>query len=235
MERLHTSVGHDHVVLKFGLVAAKARVAPIRQTTIPRLELMAALLASRLAKTVYDEFKIKPSSVVLWTDSMIVLAWIQAETTTLKPFVGVRITEIQTSWEQRCWRFVPTDLNPADDLSRGIPVQKLSERWMKGSALLRDNPEQWSSNPSTEKTEIPEVKSPKPIVSMQKSVTFPIIDPRDSRTGENYAESPPIASGLLRMLGLQNNVKMDFSSKKSSGDVLDKASPEGARRLEATV
>jgi hypothetical protein len=61
------------------IVAAKARVAPIRQTTILRLELMAALLASRLAKTIYEEFKIKPSNVTLWTDSMIVLAWIQAE------------------------------------------------------------------------------------------------------------------------------------------------------------
>ena len=46
------------------LVAAKARVAPIRQTTVPRLELMAALIASTLAKTIYEEFKIKPSKVV---------------------------------------------------------------------------------------------------------------------------------------------------------------------------
>ena len=66
------------------LVSAKARVAPLRQVTIPRLELMAALLASRLAKTVHDEFKIKPAKVILWTDSMIVLAWLRSESALLK-------------------------------------------------------------------------------------------------------------------------------------------------------
>ena len=160
------------------LVAAKARVAPIRQTTVPRLELMAALLASRLAKTIYDEFKIKPSKVVFWTDSMIVLAWIKAESSALKPFVGVRVSEIQTSWDQCCWRFVSTDLNPADDLSRGIPVQKLNERWMRGPAFLRDHPDQWPSHPNDEQAELSEVKNPKSILFLQRPTTeHPIIDP----------------------------------------------------------
>lgn len=55
------------------LISAKARVAPLRQSTIPRLELMAALMASRLAKTIHEELKEKPESVELWSDSKIVL------------------------------------------------------------------------------------------------------------------------------------------------------------------
>ena len=54
------------------LVAAKARVAPLEQTTIPRLELRASLVASHLAQTICDEFKIKPASVTFWSDSRIV-------------------------------------------------------------------------------------------------------------------------------------------------------------------
>ena len=83
---------------KARLVSAKAGV-PQRQTTIPLLELMAALLASRLAKTICEEFKIKPSTVILWTDSMIVLAWLCSESTLLKPFVDFRIAEIQATSE----------------------------------------------------------------------------------------------------------------------------------------
>ena len=50
---------------------------PLRQTTIPRLELMAAVVASRLAKTIREEFKIKLTQVVLWSNSMIVFAWLR--------------------------------------------------------------------------------------------------------------------------------------------------------------
>ncbi|CAB4022971.1 hypothetical protein DSY43_00310 [Paramuricea clavata] len=119
------------------LISAKARVSPLCQTTIPRLELMADLLASRLAKTVCDEFKIKPSEVILWSDSMIVLAWLRSESTSLQPSVGVRAAEIQATWESGTWEYVPTDLNPADDLSRGIPVTKVNERWMNGPSFLK--------------------------------------------------------------------------------------------------
>ncbi|KAK3744569.1 hypothetical protein QZH41_003507 [Actinostola sp. cb2023] len=76
------------------LIAAKARVAPLRQNTIPRLELMAALIASRLASLIYAEFKTKPSSVTLWSDSKIVLHWICSESALLKAFVG----ELRGRW-----------------------------------------------------------------------------------------------------------------------------------------
>lgn len=218
------------------LVAAKARVAPIRQTTIPRLELMAALLASRLAKTIYDEFKIKPSSVVLWTDSMIVLAWIQAESTTLKPFVGVRVTEIQASWDQTCWRFVPTDLNPADDLSRGIPVRKLNQRWMNGPAFLKGSPDQWPSNPSNEQAKLPEVKSSKPILSLQRPATYPIIDP--SRFS-NWGKLCRITAYCLRFIQNVRNPSQrqdgPLDPKEIGRDMLDKVCSERVRRLEAPI
>ena len=47
---------------------------------------MTALLARRLSKTIYEEFKINPSTVIVWTDSMIVLAWLRSESTLLNQF-----------------------------------------------------------------------------------------------------------------------------------------------------
>jgi ribonuclease HI len=139
------------------LVSAKARVAPLRQTTIPRLELMAALLATRMAKTIYDKFKIKPSKVTLWSDSMIVLAWLRSESTLLKSFVSVRVAEIQASWEPTDWRYVPTNLNPADDLSRGISVHEMNGRWMNGPSFLRKNSDEWPTEVDKASPEIPAV------------------------------------------------------------------------------
>ena len=137
---------------------------------------MAALLASRLAKTVYDEFKIKPTKTTLWTDSMVVLAWLRSESTLLKPFVGVRVAEIQATWDPGNWKYVPTKQNPADDLSRGIKVSEMNGRWMNGPAFLRSSPEEWPVETSTPSTEVPDFKNPKPIFVMQPAPR-PIVDP----------------------------------------------------------
>ena len=40
-------------------IAAKSRVSPLKQLTIPRLELQAAILASRLAKSIQEESRIQ--------------------------------------------------------------------------------------------------------------------------------------------------------------------------------
>ena len=172
---------------------------------------MAALLASRLAKTVYDEFKIKPSEVILWSDSMIVLAWLRSESTSLQPFVGVRVAEIQATWESDTWRYVPTNLNPADDLSRGIPVTKINERWMNGPSFLKGGSEAWPSESNETPPNVPEVKVTEPMFTLQRPSTNTIVDP--SRFS-NWRKLCRVTAYCFRFV---NNVK---ASKRVHGLLL---------------
>ncbi|XP_068679809.1 uncharacterized protein [Montipora foliosa] len=75
------------------LIAAKSRVAPLKQLSVPRLELQAAVLASRLAKTIEQESRLQFKSVKLFTDSSITLAWLQSPSRSFKPFVSSRVGE----------------------------------------------------------------------------------------------------------------------------------------------
>ena len=54
-------------------VMAKNRVAPLKQLSLPTLELMAALIAARLSKFIRDVLHSINLSLHLWTDSQIVL------------------------------------------------------------------------------------------------------------------------------------------------------------------
>ncbi|XP_068742081.1 uncharacterized protein [Montipora capricornis] len=124
-------------------VAAKSRVAPLKQLTIPRLELQAAVLASRLAKSILDESRIQFESVKFLTDSTITLAWIQCASRSFKPFVSSRVGEIQSKSDPSQWKHIPSEENVADDLSRGLRVQQLTGRWMNGARFLTLPEEQW--------------------------------------------------------------------------------------------
>ena len=75
------------------LVAAKTRVAPLKELTIPRLELMAALVASRLTNFVINAIPVPNSPVFMWSDSQIVLHWIKSQKP-LPMFVRNRISEM---------------------------------------------------------------------------------------------------------------------------------------------
>ena len=95
-------------------IAAKSRVAPLKELTIPRLELQAAVLASRLQVTIKEESR--------FTDSTIVLAWIRSKARRQKPFVSSRIGEIQSNSDPAQWKHIPSEHTVADDVSRGITV-----------------------------------------------------------------------------------------------------------------
>lgn len=69
------------------LVSAKVRVASLRQSTIPRLELMAALVVSRLDKTIYEELKVKPETVQFWSYSK-VLHWLRSDSKVFESICG---------------------------------------------------------------------------------------------------------------------------------------------------
>lgn len=58
------------------LLLGKSRLAPIRQMTIPRLELSAAVIAVRMDRMMSRELSLEIQDSVFWTDSMIVLQYI---------------------------------------------------------------------------------------------------------------------------------------------------------------
>ena len=125
------------------LIAAKSRVAPLKQLSIPRLELLAAVLAARLANTIQKESRIQLCDVMLFTDSAITLSWIRSQSRKYKPFVSSRIGEIQSISNPCQWRHIPGEVNVADDVSRGVSVQELNGRWNNGPGFLHLDESEW--------------------------------------------------------------------------------------------
>ncbi|GFT68671.1 integrase catalytic domain-containing protein [Trichonephila clavipes] len=58
------------------LIAANARLSPMKKSTIPRLEFLGAALAARLAETVHS-IQRTASKTYFWSDSMMVFSWIK--------------------------------------------------------------------------------------------------------------------------------------------------------------
>ena len=66
-----------------------------------------------------------------------------------KQFVSARVAEIQNNSDPSQWRHVPGELNVADDISRGIPAQRLNGRWKPGPEFLRMPEDEWPQENST--------------------------------------------------------------------------------------
>ena len=106
-------------------VFAKARVAPLKQLTIPRLELTAATVAVRVDTQLRAELTIPLEDSQYWTDSTSVLGYIKNEKTRFKTFVANRVGKIHECSESTQWHYVPSQLNPADITSRGLDASSL--------------------------------------------------------------------------------------------------------------
>ena len=78
------------------LVAAKTRVAPLAATSVPRLDLIVAILGLRLTESVSRVYSSTLDQAVFWSDSMNVLWWIKGSCRRFKPFVANRVGEIQS-------------------------------------------------------------------------------------------------------------------------------------------
>jgi hypothetical protein len=134
-------VGEDgsvHVAFLLG----KSRLAPIRQITIPRLELLGGVLAVKMHATLKREIRMSFSQTFFWTDSMIVLQYIRSRTKRFQTFVANRVTLIHEVTSPEDWRHVPTRMNPADDASRGVDADDIA-RWIEGPNFLRHPMDTW--------------------------------------------------------------------------------------------
>ncbi|XP_070139042.1 uncharacterized protein [Drosophila bipectinata] len=161
------------VQVKF--VCAKTKCAPMRTMTIPRLELQAAVLGTRLMDTVRQDHSVPIAEIVLWTDSKTVLRWIGSTHRRYKQFVGNRVAEILESTKVAQWRWLPSADNVADDATRAQRSVDLSEesRWLKGPAFLRRSPSCWpGSAPTDEADAEDEEEMPSEFMLVGTSDTF---------------------------------------------------------------
>ena len=81
------------------LVMSKTRVTPAKTVSLPRLELLAAVVNARLLKFVAESLTLKVDRVVCWNDSMVALQWIRGSSSQRKTFVANRVAEIQSTWD----------------------------------------------------------------------------------------------------------------------------------------
>ncbi|CAL8080962.1 unnamed protein product [Orchesella dallaii] len=127
------------------LLMSKARVAPVKAMTIPRLELMGCLLGVRILTTVKKALGLEKLDEYFWSDSTTALAWIKREYNH-DTFVRNRVKEIRAKSMEEDWRHVPGLVNPADLPSRGCsPKELLQSKWWEGPEWLKLPYESWPS------------------------------------------------------------------------------------------
>ena len=144
------------------LVMGKSRVTPLKPVPIPRLELTAALVSSKLSCMLRQELEYAPIKEIFWTDSKTVLGYINNDARRFHVFDGNRVQEIREQSSSNQWHYVKMKSNPADIESRGVRAQELIDnplRW-NGPEFLWNSCEDWDSvndNPSIPSDD-PEVK-----------------------------------------------------------------------------
>ncbi|XP_055906876.1 uncharacterized protein LOC129942102 [Eupeodes corollae] len=148
-EMAYSAVGYFRVTnneaIECTLVGAKTKVAPLKMISIPRLELEAAVLGTKLARMITEGHSVEITEKYFWSDSRTVLSWINSDHRKYKQFVAFRVGGILEETKARNWRWLSSKENVADEATKWNLKNEFhsNSRWYQGPRFLYEPKEQW--------------------------------------------------------------------------------------------
>ena len=135
----NSQIGHQQA----SFLIRECKVAPIKQISVPKIELKAAVLGVRLLQLIQREMTLIFDQIFLWSDSQVVLNWI-ASNKKQNDFVLNRLQEIQEISSPQQWHHISTYLNPVDHETRGPETNKIQQKWLDPPKFLCENGSAWN-------------------------------------------------------------------------------------------
>ncbi|XP_075257605.1 uncharacterized protein LOC142349743 [Convolutriloba macropyga] len=119
-------IEHIDESVSVALVIGRARVVPKKRMSIPNLELQVAVYGAQLAQFVRDEMDIEIHKQVFWSDSTTVLYWLRTPEIRHRIFIANRLAKILDVSSAQDWFYISSNINPADDGTRGYNVHQMN-------------------------------------------------------------------------------------------------------------
>ncbi len=192
------------------LVFCRARVCPLKQRTLPEMELEAAKLLALATAHVAQTLQIPLSNCRCWSDSMIVLAWLKKPLQKLKVVVANRVALINDCITDVPWAHVDSANNPADLPSRGISASSLlsSKLWWNGPLWLSRPEQNWPRTIQLEVEHLPGMKK-------DKVVTLTMIG-QEFKLWTLYSDYRKLTKILAWMLKFVRNARKSTSTDETT-------------------
>ncbi|GBP80967.1 hypothetical protein EVAR_54130_1 [Eumeta japonica] len=193
---------------------AKSRVAPIKtKLTIPKLELCGAALVTKILDNVFYSIRdnVEIHDMVCWTDSTIVLSWLQTPPHLLQTFEGNRVSLIINCGFKIKWRHLPSQMNPADVVSRGCNgAELLMHPLWWGPEWLQNAEKFWPQNLIKTEHNLPGLRKKSTVAHIcAHELKFELIERTRAKPAEPLMSDLP--ADRVTSSGVFNTVQTDFA------------------------